>query len=122
MSSFLRLFDRPIAFHRCFVDLTGSVTAALFLSQAVYWQKRVPDEPEGWWHKTREEWAEETGLSRREQESARQILKQLRVLEEKRAGVPARLLYRVDNPGLSSLLNAMIDGSEPAGDVSREAD
>ena len=32
----LQLLDRPIAFHRCFVTLTGSVTAALMLSQALY--------------------------------------------------------------------------------------
>ena len=32
----LNTLDRPIAFHRCFVTLTGSVTVALMLSQAVY--------------------------------------------------------------------------------------
>ena len=61
--SLLENFDRPIAFHRCFVTLTGSVTAALMLSQAMYWQKRTKD-PEGWWCKTVEEWTEETGMTR----------------------------------------------------------
>jgi len=111
MSTFLRLLDRPIAFHRCFIDLTSSVTAALFLSQAVYWQKRLPDERDGWWHKNRAEWTDETGLSRREQETARQNLKRLGVLEEQRTGVPAKLMYRLDNQKLSGLLNAMIDDS-----------
>lgn len=88
-------FDRPIAFHRGFVTLTGSVTAALMLSQAVYWQRRTHD-PEGWWWKTMEDWTEETGLSRKEQESARRRLKTIGLLEEERRGVPARLYFRVD--------------------------
>jgi len=112
MSAFLKLLDRPIAFHRCFIDLTGSVTAALFLSQAMYWQKRLSEEPDAYWHKNRAEWTDETGLSRREQETARQILKRLGVLEEQRTGVPARLMYRVDHPKLSGLLNTLIDDSQ----------
>lgn len=79
---FLKLLDRPIAFHRCFVDLAGSVTAALVLSQAIYWQKRILEDRDGWWYKTRSEWMEETGLSRRQQETARKCLKQLGVLVE----------------------------------------
>ena len=91
----LQLLDRPIAFHRCFVTLTGSVTAALMLSQAVYWQKRTKN-PEGWWYKSHEEWTEETGLKRRELEAARIKLRALEVLEEKRTGSPAKLWYRID--------------------------
>jgi hypothetical protein len=33
------LLDRPIAFHRIFVELTGSVLAAVMLSQAFYWSR-----------------------------------------------------------------------------------
>jgi len=91
----LQLLDRPIAFHRCFVTLTGSVTAALMLSQALYWQRRCK-ESEGWWYKTLEEWTEETGLNRRETEAARIKLRALEVLEEKRTGSPAKLWYRID--------------------------
>lgn len=112
MSASLKLLDRPIAFHRCFVDLTGSVTTALFLSQAVDWQNWLPEEPDGWWHKTRVDWTEETGLSRREQETARRNLKRLGLLEEKRAGAPTRLLYRINRQQLNRLLNAMARGPE----------
>lgn len=100
----LTLLDRPIAFHRCFVDLTGSITAALFLSQAVYWQRRVPEDRAGWWFKSQTEWTEEIGLSRREQETARLRLKQIGVLQEERRGVPAKLWYRIDEDTLSVLL------------------
>ena len=105
----LQLLDRPIAFHRCFVTLTGSVTAALMLSQALYWQRRCK-EPEGWWYKTLEEWTEETGLNRRETEAARIKLRALEVLEEKRTGSPAKLWYRID---LNTLEQALCGVTQP---------
>ena len=48
----LNLLNRPIAFHRCLVILTGSILAALLLSQALYWQRRVPEQRDGRWFKT----------------------------------------------------------------------
>jgi len=95
----LQLLDRPIAFHRCFVTLTGSVTAALLLSQALYWQRRCKD-AEGWWYKTRDDWAEETGLGRYEQEGARKRLRKLGMLQEHLRGVPATVWYRVNEERL----------------------
>ncbi len=86
--------DRPIAFHPVFVDLTGSVTAGLLLSQAVYWTKRVP--VGGWFYKTIKQWQEETRLSRYEQEGARKILRQFSFWHEELRGVPAQMYYQVD--------------------------
>ena len=108
----VRLLDRPIAFHRCFVDPTGSITAALMLSQALYWQQRTKD-PDGWWYKTREEWREETGMSRWEQEEARKRLRRVGVLQEERRGIPARLWYRVDEGQLWALLTKTDPPTEP---------
>ncbi len=108
----VRLLDRPIAFHRCFVDPTGSITAALMLSQALYWQQRTKD-PDGWWYKTREEWREETGMSRWEQEEARKRLRRVGVLREERRGIPARLWYRVDEGQLWALLTKTDPPAEP---------
>ena len=87
--------DRPIAFHRCLVDIAGSVTAALMLSQALYWQKRAKN-ADGWWWKTIEDWTEETGLSRREQENARRRLRNASLLAEDLRGIPAKLYFQVD--------------------------
>lgn len=84
----LKLLDRPITFHRCFVDITGSINAALMLSNAVYWTNKLPPERDGWFHKTKEEWTEETGLTIREQDTARQRLVELQLLETRRAGLP----------------------------------
>ena len=108
----VRLLDRPIAFHRCFIDPTGSITAALMLSQALYWQQRTKD-PDGWWYKTREEWREETGMSRWEQEEARKRLRRVGVMREERRGIPARLWYRVDEEQLLALLAKTDPPAEP---------
>jgi hypothetical protein len=99
--------DRPIAFHRALVPVAGSVTAALLLCQALYWSKRTRDAT-GWFYKTQAEWEEETGMSRWEQEGARKLLKQRALLEEKRAGAPAKLYFRVNIEAVenSALLNA----------------
>ena len=52
--SLLDLLDRPIAFHRVFVTITGSLAAGVMLSQALYWSRRTKD-PEGWFYKTQPE-------------------------------------------------------------------
>lgn len=91
----IQILDRPIAFHRCLVAVTDSVSAALMLSQAVYWSNRTND-PEGWFYKTAEEWEEETGLTRRAQEGARAKLRRTQFWEEKLRGVPATLFFRID--------------------------
>ena len=114
----LHLLDRPIAFHRCFVDITGSVTAALMLSQAIYWQKRTKDH-DGWWYKTRDEWTEETGLSRYEQEGARKRLRKLGLMQERLRGVPATIWYRVNEErlleGLSKVAQRETSNPVPVG-------
>jgi hypothetical protein len=95
--------DRPIAFHRCFVTITGSITAALMLSQAVYWSKRSKD-PEGWFYKTAEEWMEETGMTRSEQEDSRRRLIAYGFVSEVRKGMPAKLHYRVNAEAINLAL------------------
>lgn len=100
------LLDRPIAYHRCFVTLTGSVTAAVLLSQAVYWSKRTGAGNHGWFWKTSSDWEEETGLTRREQDTARGILRGLGFWEEEKRGIPARLWFRLDLEQLEQLLTS----------------
>lgn len=54
-----------------------------------------------------EDWAEETGLSRKEQEGARRRLKTVGLLAEARRGVPAKLYYQVDLFTLARRLNGI---------------
>jgi hypothetical protein len=95
------LFGRPIAFHRCFVKVTGSVHAALMLSQTLYWlnperqgQNRGKDN--GWFWKTREEWEVELGLSRWEQETARKQLRHTKFWLEKEKRLVHRIFFSID--------------------------
>jgi hypothetical protein len=99
----LALLDRPIAYHRILAEIGGSVTAGVFLSQAVYWSQRT-DDPDGWFWKTQKEWQEETYLKRSEQEIARRELRAAGILEEKKKGVPAKLYFRLNAETLNKRL------------------
>lgn len=95
--------SKPIAYYAAFANVGGGVTSGVFLSQLLYWTGKGKD-PDGWIYKVQSEWTAETGLTRREQETARKRLRQVGILQEKRAGVPARLYYRVDLDKLIALL------------------
>lgn len=98
----LQLLDRPVAYHRIFAQITGSVTAGVFLSQSLYWSRRTSD-PSGFFYKSREEWTDETYLSRSEQETARATLRRLGILIEEHRGMPRRIFYRIDPARLLQL-------------------
>lgn len=99
-ASLWKLLERRIQFHPIFVRMTGSITASLMLSQGFYWTRKwiFEQQParDGWFWKSRDEWHLETGLSRREQETARKILRKLGFIQEKEEGMPARLSFRLD--------------------------
>jgi hypothetical protein len=103
----LDVLDRPIAFHRVFVELTGSVMAALMLSQGLYWTRiKRRDDPgsDGWFYKTQPEWEDETGMGRSEQETARKRLRRTSFWQEQRRGIPAKLYFRIDLAQLAEAL------------------
>jgi len=93
----------PVAYYRAFAAVGGGVTAGVFLSQLFYWHGKGRD-PDGWIYKTQAAWEDETGLSRREQETARRNLRQRGIIEEKLAGIPATLHYRINVDRLAALL------------------
>jgi hypothetical protein len=106
----LKLLDRPITFHRCFVDIPGSINAALMLSNAVYWTNKLPEERDGWFHKSLEEWTAETGMTRREQDTARERLIELLLIETRRAKIDPALAvsgtwFRVNVDALTAALS-----------------
>lgn len=110
----LELLDRPIAFHRCFVRITGSVNAALMLSQALYWSKRTSDS-DGWFFKSQKDWEDETGLSDKAQLAARKHLKSRKLIDENLKGVPAVLYYRVNIEHLKQALSSLDSSVSPKG-------
>jgi hypothetical protein len=103
----LEVFDAPVTFHRCLVPITGSVTAALMLSQAIWTTQGLDPQADGWFVRSQEEWAEETGLSRWEQETARKALREAGLWQERRAGMPARLWFRVCPKAIWQALHAV---------------
>lgn len=95
--------DRPVAYHADIAKALGSVTAGLFIAQAMYWTGKGAD-PDGWFYKTQAEWYDELGMGRREQETARKVAKQKGVLEEEKRGIPAKLYFRVNFDRLIEVL------------------
>ena len=91
----LAVLSSPIAYYVTFAKIAGSVAAGVMLSQLVYWTGKG-NNPDGWIWKTATEMEEETGLTRREQETARRRLRERGFVEERLAGVPATLHYRVN--------------------------
>src|SRR5262245_57918553 len=104
------LLGRHIAFHRRLVDFTESVKAALFLSQTIYWTRHGRDiaATDGWFLKTARQWEMETGLSAKEQGSARECLCDLAILQERRVGIPAKLHFRLQVDQLCELISDRI--------------
>lgn len=102
----LELFGRPpVAFHRALVDVAGSVTAALWLSHAVELsQQRGTTELDI----TQEACTDATGLTRREQETARTKLRQAGLIAQTRAG--KRLRFTVQLHTLAAKLLAACEG------------
>lgn len=104
MSAFQTILrDRPVAYHPILAKACGGVSAALFLSQLLYWTGKGKL-ASGWIWKSADDMQEETGLTRNEQKTARHKLKAQGIIEEKLAGVPATLHYRVDFDALEAAI------------------
>ena len=117
LDALVRLLEgRIIAYHPRFVEITGRVTAAVMLAQLFYWSRtylRAHPQREGWMWKSQEEWERETGLSRREQENAREALRQLGIITERQSyeGTLRRLEFRLNLDRFGSLLAAHLQVS-----------
>lgn len=78
----------------------------IFARQAVYWHGRSSILGNGWIFKKREEWCEETGLTHRQLERARLVLREKGILEEGRPSRRAAMHFRVDLEALKDALEA----------------
>lgn len=95
--------EKPIAFNKHYVFLGCGINGAVMLSQLVYWADKSKD-PNGWIYKTGKEWTEETGLTRREQDTARKNLRELGFIDEHKHGVPCKVHFKVNQNALYSAL------------------
>lgn len=100
--------DQPVAFNKHYVFIGCGINGALMLSQLVYWTSRTKD-ANGWIYKDHHEWTQETGLTRKEQHTARKTLKELGFISEKKHGVPPRVFFRIER---ETLYKSLIEYSE----------
>ncbi|RUR34497.1 DnaT-like ssDNA-binding domain-containing protein [Vreelandella nanhaiensis] len=104
------LLGRPVAYQAVFTRLPGvTVQGAIFLSQALFLTNTpTASKREGWFWKEQQgehdSWEAETGMSAKQQVTARKQLTQIGVLEEVRKGVPAKTWYRVNSEALAAQL------------------
>lgn len=103
------LLSRVIAFHPVFVRITGSIKAGLFLSQLYYWDRTAKARGE-WIDRTRAEFEEHTALSRREQERARELLREAGLITERKLGTPSRLCYKLNLAQLFDKIRNQLQG------------
>lgn len=104
------LLGRPVAYQSVFTRLPGvTVQGAIFLSQALFLTNTpTASKRDGWFWKEQQgehdSWESETGMSAKQQVTARKQLTQIGVLEEVRKGVPAKTWYRVNSEALATQL------------------
>ena len=87
--------EKPVAFHRVYAKITGSITAGLLLSQLVYWSKAMKGKS---FYKTDQDLCDELCFGLYELKGAKDKIKEF--VEIKRKGVPAKTWYTVDEDKL----------------------
>ena len=108
---FSEVLDRPVAFHRIFVDVAGSLDGAVLLGQILYWQRRLSPGREWFW-KSDEQWFEELGIKRTALTSARKKLEVLGVIASEVKGFPRRRFYRLDFDALDRQIGRVLEQRE----------
>ena len=109
-SESLRMLGRPIAYHPKLAKLFGSVNAAILFGQLVYWSDKTSHELGI--YKTAEQIEEETGLSPREQKTAREKLVKLKVLTETHKRLEHRLYFKINFAAYDDLVLQYLDKSD----------
>lgn len=109
---------KTVSYNSLFAKAIRNVPAAVFLSQAIFWQEKakfknaldtIEIDGEVYFAKTGAEWFDETGLTSEQQKTARKCLCALAILKEKRAGVPAKMYFRIDIDALVSGISAYLN-------------
>ncbi|AUB42300.1 Phage DNA replication protein O [Nostoc flagelliforme CCNUN1] len=111
LTDFLIDLGNSVAYYPKLVEVTGGVLPNLFLCQMYYWLGKQKN-PEGWIYKTQAEIEKETGLTRKQQETARKFLKARGLLQEKYTGCPRRLEFWLDKDTLNQRWSAFMNNLE----------
>jgi hypothetical protein len=108
--------EKPVAYRPSFARIARSVGAGVWLSQLCYWDGKESND-DGWIFKTVPEFETETGMSEREQETARRRWSELGVVEISKRGLPAMPCYRIAWARLMELSISAPARSESASQV-----
>lgn len=96
-----------VPFHPALSEKFGH-KAAIFVGMALYWTRHsIRNHPQrgGWFHMSMTQWRNSIGLTRSEQESVREELVAVGVLEEFLVGRPAVMNYRINVASLAKQLS-----------------
>ena len=104
---------RYVAFPPALVKPLGGVTAVLFFQQMLYWQDKCA-EPELGVYKSSDDIESETGLTYREQKTARDKLVSAGILVETHRRLEHRIYFKIDRERANAVLNAFFAGYESA--------
>lgn len=104
-SDLLFSIGRPVAYYPSLAKPLGSVNACLFFCQIFYWQDKTQNELGV--YKTAEEIEQETGLTYREQATARKLLVERGVLIETHKRLDHKIFYRIDTEKLNLVICGM---------------
>lgn len=117
-----KLLRRVIAFHLSFVDITHSHSAAIFLSQAFFYECAEDVEKRefrghggGWWFHGYKDWHRDTRLTMAQWKQSRAICLAIGVLEERRGDRHGTLYFRLKLGKLLRYLNSDETASPKAG-------
>lgn len=118
-SDLLLDFGRPVAYFPGLVKRLGSVNAVIFFSQIFYWQDKA-DSKLGV-YKTSEEIETETGLSYREQLTARKHLVSRGILVETNKRLEHKIYYLIDCEKLDYVMSQPIENAPNAQSATGES-
>ncbi|MBG3014546.1 replication protein [Proteus faecis] len=118
-SDLLLDFGRPVAYFPGLVKRLGSVNAVIFFSQIFYWQDKA-DSKLGV-YKTSEEIESETGLSYREQLTARKHLVSRGILIETNKRLEHKIYYLIDCEKLDCVMSQPIENTPNAQSATGES-
>jgi hypothetical protein len=102
LSEYIIDVGKMIAFYPGLRRVTNSLTASVLLCQLIYWCDKTKDK-DGWIYKTNYDLEEETSLTIYEQQTARKVLVDLKILEEEFKRLDHTMRYRLNLDRLNDL-------------------
>jgi len=107
--------EKPIAYQPIYSKITGSITAGILLSQLVYWYFAMGEKE---FYKTNEDFCNELAMGLWELKGAKKKLKELKIIEMKIKGIPAKTYYKINIKKIIALITnysktRQLDGGKP---------